>query len=242
MKRSIFGILFLMGMMVFASCKKQTEINPDQTLTAGTVESIDPVSLPSVVQQAVTQDFSGQSITEASKVTGSQGSVLYDVTVASNESASYSASGKKCNRIDIASLPQAISDYVTANYAGTTIKKASQITAEDGSTKIIVRLDNRKALSFDDAGNFLGEKTGHKKGKKHKKGPKGTKESIAATDLPQAAQDYITANYAEQSIAEAYKLTKEDGSIFYVAKLSNDTKVIFDASGTFIKEKADKGE
>ncbi|OJJ22849.1 hypothetical protein BKI52_00425 [marine bacterium AO1-C] len=163
MRKSFLGILTVLGIMFLASCQNKNEVSP--TLSEGLVEAIAPADLPALVQAAVARDFSGQSITAAEKVTGSEGSVMYDVSVDSGETSSYNPEGGKCNKVELTEIPQAIQDYVAANYTGANIQKAAQITTKDGTVKIIVKLDIKKGLSFDEAGNFLGEKKGRKKRK-----------------------------------------------------------------------------
>ena len=161
MKKSFFGIACLLGIMLLASCQNRNEVGPE--LSEGLVESIAPADLPTLVQTAVANDFPGQGIAAAEKITGSAGGTMYDVLVDSGESGSYNPEGGKCNKVELTTIPQAIQDYVTANYTGANIKKAFQMNTKDGSVKIIVKLDIRKALSFDEAGNFLGEKKKRKK-------------------------------------------------------------------------------
>ncbi len=63
---------------------------------------------------------------------------------------------KKLNEVDPTTLPSAITDYITTNYAGATIVKAG--TTRDGD--YIVALDwngSPKVLLFDTAGNFIKE-------------------------------------------------------------------------------------
>ncbi|WP_299463447.1 PepSY-like domain-containing protein [uncultured Microscilla sp.] len=235
MKKLLTGIVCTMAMCVFTACQQQETINPG--ITTGSVESIAATDLPVLVLNAVHQDFSGQRITEAIKMTGTEGSVVYGVTVESHDSGNYSEGGGKCNRIELTALPKTISDYITTHYAGANVLKAAQMTDSEGTTKIMVRLDTRKALTFDASGNFLEEKEARKKGKKGKKGCEMSKESIAATDLPQPAQDYIAANYADQVTAEAYKLTKKEGASLFAVAFTHQLEVVFAVDGTFLKER-----
>lgn len=161
MKKSFLGTFIVLGILFLAACQNQNEVSP--ALSEGLVETIAPADLPTLVQAAVVRDFSGQNITEAEKITGSEGSMMYDVSVDSGESAAYNPEGSKCNRVALTEIPQTIQDYVAANYAGANIKKAAQVTTKDGTVKIIVKLDIRKGLSFDQEGNFLGERKGRKK-------------------------------------------------------------------------------
>lgn len=236
MKQSLIAIICTMTMWAFTACQQQENIRPNAS-SAGSVENIAPADLPVLVLGATHQDFGGQNITEAVKMTGSEGSVMYGVTVASNDVGTYSEDGEKCSRIDLTSLPQTITDYITTHYAGAQVLKAAQRTEADGTTKIMVRLNTRQALTFDASGNFLAEKTGGKKGKKGKRGcDQMNKQSIAATELPQVAQDYIAANYANQATAEAFKLTKKGIASLFLVEFGNDLEAVFAADGTFLKE------
>ena len=239
MKRSFLGIIFLMSIVVLASCKNQNEVNPNtQTVTTGKTQTITPASLPLVVRQAVNKDFSGQSIIKAMKETGSQGGVMYKVTVADNQIGSYSATGEQCPGIDIATLPQAIKDYVAKNHAGATITTAFKFPDYNGTNVIMVGLSNDEILTFDEAGNFLNMDDCPEGMEDHDFDDKI--DSIAVTALPAAAQTYITANYAGQTITAAYKVTIDGtNEIFYAAELSSGVEVVFDANGKFLMEEKD---
>jgi hypothetical protein len=58
--------------------------------------------------------------------------------------------------------------------------------------------------------------------------------TIQVTDLPQAAQDWLTANKPGAVIANVLKITKPDGTVVYVVKIKNGGVVRFDASGNKI--------
>lgn len=53
--------------------------------------------------------------------------------------------------------------------------------------------------------------------------------------LPEKAQTYLETNYAGKKVKEAAVITKADGTLTYEAEV-NGIDVLFDASGTFIKE------
>lgn len=53
--------------------------------------------------------------------------------------------------------------------------------------------------------------------------------------LPEKAQAYLKTNYAGKKVKEAAVITKADGTLTYEAEV-NGIDVLFDASGTFIKE------
>lgn len=55
--------------------------------------------------------------------------------------------------------------------------------------------------------------------------------AIAVTDLPKAAQDWLTANAAGLEIATVTKVTLRNCTIEYVVRFKNRRSVIFDANG-----------
>lgn len=54
---------------------------------------------------------------------------------------------------------------------------------------------------------------------------------ITVADLPQAAQDWLTANLAGATIESVVRITKIDCKVTYTVKLADGTKVRFDADG-----------
>ncbi len=63
---------------------------------------------------------------------------------------------KKLNEVDPTTLPAAITDYIAANYAGATIKKAG--TTRGGDYIVALDLNGAlKVLLFDASGNFVKE-------------------------------------------------------------------------------------
>ncbi|MDP5120714.1 MAG: PepSY-like domain-containing protein [Spirosomaceae bacterium] len=144
--------------------------------------------------------------------------------------------GKKCNvtEVEVADLPAAITDYITANYAGATANRAG--TLENGNYVVkITKADATHAgLVFDANGVFVEEKTG-------KSGSRGTE--VAVADLPTTVTAYITANYAGATIKKA--ITNDEGKFLLIVQKADETYVGvgFEADGTFISEvtKRNKG-
>jgi hypothetical protein len=58
--------------------------------------------------------------------------------------------------------------------------------------------------------------------------------TILVTDLPQAAQDWLTANKPGATIQKVLKTTKPDGTVVFVVKIKNGGTVRFDANGNKI--------
>lgn len=242
MKRSFLGIIFLMVTVLFTACNTAQNIDPNQaaatTANVGNTNAIDPSQLPAAVKTAITQDFAGQTVTQASKTTGSDDTHMYNVTMSNQAKASYNKTGQRCTTLDIAQLPQAITDYVAKNYAGTSIVEAIQVPNIAGNTYTLVVLSTDQVLTFDAANNFLGTLDGDDLDDDDDD-DHCIEDSIAVSALPQAVRDYVVANYAGQTITEAYKKTLQDGSILYLTELSNGVELIFDANGKFIEEHKD---
>lgn len=125
--------------------------------------------------------------------------------------------------IDIANLPQAILDYVAANYPTATIDDAD-VNTEDGSFAIF--LDTDLVLIFDRDGNFL-------EAMNEDDFDEDDLDEIDPADLPQAVKDYIAANHASATIEEA-GIDPEDGTIYVL--LDSDLVLVFDANGNYLDE------
>ena len=75
-----------------------------------------------------------------------------------------------------------------------------------------------------------------------------TEQEIKVADLPKAAADYITKNYAGHKIEEAAKITDAAGKISFEAEVKKgkeEMDLIFDENGVFLKkviETNDKGD
>lgn len=131
----------------------------------------------------------------------------------------------KLTEIEIATLPAAITSYISTNYAGATIKKAATNADKSKYFIGILKADATKAmLEFDGTGAFVNERSG-----KHK----GT--SIDISTLSSTITTYISTNYAGSTIQKAFK--SPEGTLVVVKK-SDGTFVgaLFNADGTFNKE------
>jgi len=240
MKRTFLGNIFLWVMIAFTACNTPENVDPNQNpvISSGSVETVTSTTLPAAVLSSISQDFAGQTITEALKETGSDGTVMYTVTMSSQSVASYNEIGNKGTEVALANLAQAITDYVNSNFAGNNVSRAVNLLKTANVNLTLVRLSGNQVLSFDAANNFLnGEVEGNDDDDDD---DDCTETSIAISDLPQAARDYITANYAGQNIQEAYKKDCK-GTIKYEVELSNDVEILFDANGQFLKEEKDDG-
>lgn len=131
------------------------------------------------------------------------------------------------NYINTAALPQAILNYISANYPDNTITEAE---IEDNNN-YEVELNNGTELIFDQQGNFLGiddddddDDFGD--------------EDIEAGDLPASIRDFIATHFPGTTIEEAER--ENNGN--YEIELSNDVELIFDADGKFLGRADDEDD
>lgn len=130
--------------------------------------------------------------------------------------------------IAITALPKAVTDYITATYAGATVQKAFQDNNSKGYAVQIAQGTDSKLLAFDSAGVFLKELVRGEKGKF------GATE-IATADIAKAITDYITANYAGSTIHKAFKDANQNTIV--IINQNNTAKVLlFDVNNAFVKE------
>lgn len=125
--------------------------------------------------------------------------------------------------IDVADLPTAAADYIAANYSGETIT----LVVVKPSGKFGVELSNGTVLLFNTDGSFIKECDGQPGNGPHHHHCDTT---VTFDDLPQAAQDYISANYAGETLDRG--CLKNNGN--YIVRLSNGVKILFDADGNVL--------
>jgi hypothetical protein len=125
------------------------------------------------INRAGTNDANNFTMVGITKADGTHAGLVFD---ADGAYVAEKSRGPKGSPIEITDLPTTISDYITANYADATIKKAFQ--GQDGRFGVLLVLADETylGLGFDADGNFVGELSmKDKKGKKHgsgkKKGP-----------------------------------------------------------------------
>jgi len=130
-------------------------------------------------------------------------------------------------QVAVADLPAAITSYITANYAGSTINVAGKdatrgyiimITLADGTT--------RKALLFNVDGTFAQEVV---------RGLKGNYSVVDAATLPAAITGYITTNYAGSTIKLAGKNPTGQFKVIIQQSSGQIAELTFAADGTFIQ-------
>lgn len=231
-------VWFFGALLVLAGLTSCTETNEEASdlfqgeIETGFVESISSASLPTAVQSAISTDYPGESISQASRITSSDMTNLYAATFRSGSEATYSAEGREADSIGIEELPAAAISFVNDSFPDEVITKAVRVTKEDDTIRYIVRISSGEILTFDEAGEFLFER--RRKGNKRRKGRRHGTE-IETTELPTAAQTYLTTNYPSDPIVKALSFNRGEGEQYYVVKLESGERVAFDSEGNMIE-------
>ncbi|ADB36297.1 PepSY-like domain-containing protein [Spirosoma linguale] len=172
--------------------------------------------------------------------------------------------------VDIATLPAAITTYITTTYAGATVKEAFK--DNQGNYVVAITVSNSvKLLLFNATGTFVkavdgkrghapgdsahhppgdslrhmhGDSTHHAPGDTlhHPRPGKGTSlTTVAVSSLPAAITSYINTNYAGATINKAAQESTTSNYIVYITTADNKRVVlVFGSDGTF--KRAIKGK
>jgi len=133
--------------------------------------------------------------------------------------------GDSLTKVDVASLPAAITGYISTNYAGATIQMAA-LDATRGYLVMIVQNDQRKTLVFNTDGSFKEELQRRLRGNFTK---------IDVATLPAAVTSYVSTNYAGSTITQAGKDTQGRFVVFVRPASGHDVALLFAADGTFVQ-------
>jgi hypothetical protein len=243
MKRILFMMLVITAAL--SSCNKDKTTDPAADQSSGS-------NLPLKAVTYVSENYPDATIDYYFKITN--GAADYLVTLTTTEELAFNKTGDflgmgenfkdgqhgdsiPCDSIHggghhgggipIDSLPVILKDYVTANYAGYVIRRASFDSLCFNGEVIGVMLFQPGSvpvkLYFATTGEFLMQAN-----------------RIRYADIPQTVKDYITANYATfHATPIAEKLTLADNSIQYIVfvhKGPTRKSVRIDAAGAFICE------
>lgn len=173
MKQNAF-LMVVLAMMVFAtSCEKEgiareyTMCEAGQIIAAGERVNETTLNLTEItaqIREYITTEFAGYSIQSASSYQDAANSEYIELVMNNNGVLLFTGQGsficgddsflygEEEDYIAIEDLPQAITDYIAANYPNDTIDKAS---FEDNEYE--VELTSGTELYFDENGNFLKE-------------------------------------------------------------------------------------
>lgn len=164
-----------------------------------------------------------------------------NITAARLGAAVTDSAGKPCSltKVDASALPAATTSYITANYAGATIKEAAK--ASNGTYVVfIVTGTTPTVLQFNADGTFKMELTfqdhagyGPHGGPGGHDGHMATPISVSA--LPATVTGYLTANYAGATITGAVQ--GPNGGYLVLISVGGTPKALeFNADGSFNKE------
>ncbi|NID13616.1 PepSY-like domain-containing protein [Fibrivirga algicola] len=222
------------GLLLLASCSQQ---NASITPATGTTVAIS--SVPSVVVASLQQNFPVATAVSWSKVSLQ----TYQASFTANSKArlaNISATGTfmaDYGVIDVTTLPKAVTDYITANYAGATLVRAGTKTDAAGAItqyEVIITLNNvQYELEFDGAGKFLKQETedGHQQGT-----------AVAQSALPAAIGTYLNTTYPGYAFVQASSRSSNGSVTSYVVDITSNGAsydVLFDATGVFISVRAE---
>ncbi len=269
MKNFFFSVLTICAVTFFFACQKESSTASteliDQIATAQKLE-VAVSEVPASINEFVEENYSSIVISRAYTARGlgweielSNADFLYfdrangclgDEGELRRGDRGGERHGNRCMRGDsvgVADLAVAITDYVTANYAGETITAAT--VKPNGYTGVL--LSNEVVLLFDADGVFIkecdtdggpgGHGGGHGGGGHHGGGHDGggghhgghgpclAGDSIGIETLPAVVTDYVTATYPDETISSASQ--KPNGA--YAVGLSSGTVLLFNAEGEF---------
>lgn len=248
MKRILFGLLLASSVTVFFACEQENlSLQNDeliQQISASAEKTeINPDALPAGIISYVSTNYAPLAIESAARAHN----LGYEVVLENNlflyfndEQDCLGGGGPggpggphphhggcmKGDTIDLATLPTAIVDYVAANYPDATIAVAVQ----KFSGKYGVELSDGTNLIFDADGVFITLCGGGPGGPPPPHGGCLAGDTLAAGDLPQAATDYIAANYPDLSIQTV--VVKPIG--VFAVELSDGVVLLFNPEGVFL--------
>ena len=251
MKRILFGLLLASTVTLFFACEQDASLLQGDELVqqiAASAEktSVSAEALPAGILDYINTNYAPLAIENASIVK----KMGYEVMLENNfflyfnqDQECLGAGGgpggfggphphphfggcMKGDTVDIATLPVAITDYVTANYPDATIS----VAVVKPSGKFGVELSDGTMLIFDADGVFLtlcGQCPG---GPPPPHGGCMAGDTIDLTGLPQAAQDYVLATYPDLTIQTV--VVKPIG--VFAVELSDGTVLLFNPEGVFL--------
>ena len=166
---------------VEASAARTAAVNDTVTKgkCKGKLTSVEIASLPATITSYVNKNYAGSTIKFAGKdekgqivvgvfLSNVETGLLFDANGMFVQALTHYGKKAKLMEVDIATLPASVGTYVTANYAGFTVKKAGK----DADGNLLVGLKNEanhKVLKFNSAGKFVEELAIPPHGKRGKK-------------------------------------------------------------------------
>lgn len=133
--------------------------------------------------------------------------------------------GDSLTKIDVATLPLAITTHLNLNYAGATVQMAA-LDPNRGYLVMIIHNDQRKTLVFNTDGSFKEELQRRLRGNFTK---------IDVATLPAAVTSYVSTNYAGSTISQAGKNAAGQFVVFVKPASGRDVALLFAADGAFVQ-------
>jgi hypothetical protein len=203
MKKNV--LIYFIALGLFTACQEEEGI----TLEAQ-FESISPALLPSSSQQFITGNFTGEVVTEAYKVTDSEGVVTYESFMTNNTNLVFAQDGDLSGFGDINSM-----------------------MALDGEMTSEGMMGNQRPTTFSGAamhgsGGMMGRGREHFRGR-----PDAEPEEVGIEDLPESIVNYLSENHPENKVLLAFIITWDEVSEYHVL-VQDIGGLIFDADGNFI--------
>jgi uncharacterized membrane protein YkoI len=141
--------------------------------------------------------------------------------------------------LNVSNLLPAITNYISQNYSGYSIKEAEKEETKEGEF-YEVELKNGSLhieIVFDSKGNFIEQEA------EDEDDDDGENEREISTDIiPQPVKDNIASQYPGAKLLEADEITIPDGSITYDVEIEsngNITELMYDAQGNFLGVETD---
>ncbi|QJW91961.1 hypothetical protein HNV11_22540 [Spirosoma taeanense] len=128
-------------------------------------------------------------------------------------------------KVAVASLPAAITSYITTNFSSATITAAAN-DPNRGYLVMITLNGQRRTLLFNTDGSFNQEIV---------RGVKGNYTAIETSALPAAVTSYITTNYAGGAIKAAGKSSTGQYKVIVQSSSGQLIELMFAADGTFVQ-------
>ncbi len=156
----------------------------------------------------------------------------------------------KADSVAFSSLPSAVATYLSANYAGYTLKKAFAAKTSAGVVEsygvVIVFNGKPVGLQFDTGGNFvrvfeqrerrdLKNKGWHPGGRFENRDGR-FRDTLQLSALPAAVKSYFATTYPKDTLVHA--LTVKDGNIVVISANNGLYASVFSSAGVFVKRAA----
>ncbi len=133
--------------------------------------------------------------------------------------------------ISPSSLPQVILNFIQLNFPDATIAIADKNTDNNGNVTYEVRLDSGREMRFAPDGTLL---IASIEGGMNGDPSDNNGMAISPTDLPEAAIDYIIANFPGITITYAEVEVSNNGDTAYEIHLNSGEELHFDNIGNFL--------